>query len=98
MPVDMARAAELYRRACTTTEKAGCTPLGWLYENGHVGAADEAAAARFYAEGCSGGWPRGCGNLAVYYEAGRGGLKRDPERARQLRARACAGGETAACQ
>lgn len=56
-----------------------------------------AQSAKYFELACDGGRAAGCRQLAVSYNTGKGGVARDPARAAELFARACAMGEREVC-
>ncbi len=81
------RAQELRKQGCDKGDASLCSSYGIFSDD------------REYLErGCNGGDMYGCQTLGNDYHYGNGGLKKDPEKARALLAKACAGGVLSACK
>jgi hypothetical protein len=93
---DMARAGQLYKRACDRGGAAGCVKLGLLYENKEGAEHDYQRAIRLYEQACAARNADGCFYEGTLYESGRG-VVRNLSRARDLYAQACALGSPSAC-
>jgi serine/threonine-protein kinase len=93
---DLARAADLYRKACDAGGGAACTAIGVLFNRGSDGLRDVAQAAVYYERGCTLGDMAGCTNLGTLYQFGSVGF-RDPAKAAGLYERACTGGQIDGC-
>ncbi len=93
----LARALEIFDRACTAGDARGCNELGRLYYNGTGIKRDQARAMPLFAKSCDGGRAGGCRNLAVGYLFGQGGLEINGARARALVEKACELREGSAC-
>jgi TPR repeat protein len=95
---DMARAIDLedqyiteYKKRCGRGGVISCVELGDRYRRGECLPKDDVKAAELYSRACleigSSGWD--CDKLSVMYENGEGGLRKDSQKAMQLRYRAC---------
>ncbi len=89
-------AAPYYLKACQLGDGAGCTNLGFLYENGTGVEKDLARAAALYKRGCDARNSLGCNNLGVLHDAGRG-VAKDEALAAQLFKNGCDLGYHRAC-
>ena len=78
-------------KACQAGEMRGCTCWGVVARR------EGAVRAEFLERACEGGDMRGCHYLGMLYKVGDG-VAQDTERAATLYARACKGGEAAACR
>jgi TPR repeat protein len=104
VPRDPQRAATLYQRAVTLSQRAcdantlrACTALGVAYAGGIGVPRNDARAVALYQRACDGGEPAGCHHLGQHYERGLGVSKKDPNQARALYQRACEGGAANGC-
>jgi len=97
IPVDIGEGRRLVELGCTRGNADSCTTWGVALTQawGSV-PADLERAAELYRRGCEGGSVDGCYNLAVAYRDGDG-LPRNPQRADETFAKACALGLAAAC-
>lgn len=99
VPIDLARAAEFYERACDGGHAEGCLSLcilGFMYLDGDWAPQDSAHAAQLFELACNGGDAGACWLLAYMYERGEG-VPMDMEVAVQMYERACKGGDAAGC-
>ncbi len=96
VPRDLARAAELFARACAADQASGCTNLGRLEEDGQGIARDVAAAVEHYRRGCTLGSAGGCRNLAGAITEGLAPAQ-EADEVEQLLGRACELGDADAC-
>lgn len=94
-----ANAQYSFRRACYGGgENEGCAWLGVLYAEGKGGlTASPKLASSFFEKGCKEGSARACDGLGDLLKAGKG-VTKDAARAKELHAKACAGGVAAACK
>ncbi|MDB4985964.1 MAG: hypothetical protein JWN04_1142 [Myxococcaceae bacterium] len=92
VPLDAARAAQLFEQACEAGHARACSNLGVLYSQGTGVAANEAQAGSLFARSCEAGYAPACFNLGLTYER-----KPPASRARALFRKACSGGHDAAC-
>ena len=98
-PRDVARAAQLYQRACDGGDLPGCVGLGQVHRAGRGGLArDPARAVVLFQRACDGGLARGCAQLGEAYRDGVGGLGRDLVRAAALFQSGCDGGDPRSCR
>jgi TPR repeat protein len=93
VPLDRARAAEFFRKACDGGDHYGCNNLGALLIRG---SAADARRALALLEGVCGSEPSLCSNLAVAYRDGLG-MPAQPARATELFSRGCLGGDAGSC-
>ena len=89
-------AAIYWSATCEGGNAAGCTNLGFLFEDGLGVDKDPARAAELYTQGCEGGNAVGCTNLGVLFENGLG-VDKDPARAAELYTQGCEGGNAVGC-
>jgi hypothetical protein len=95
VPVDRARAATLYERACRAGNVRGCANLGVARVEG-MGGRDVPIGAQLLELACDRGDARGCMNLARLHSSGQG-VARDPALAARLFGFACDHEEESAC-
>ena len=95
--MDLAKAAELYQKACDANNASGCSYLGYAYSEGRGVAVDKAHALELVKKGCDGGSPRGCNNIAFAYEKGTM-VAKDLKRAEELYQGACDKKDGLACE
>lgn len=88
MAQDSKKAAQLYAKACDMDDEAGCSNLGFAYENGRGARQDYAKASEFYAKACDMGNGGGCYNLGNLYAQGLG-VKEDANTAENYFKKAC---------
>ena len=77
MAVDMAQAAEWYRKSAQAGNPAGMGGLGAMYYNARLGAKDATQAAQWWRKGAEGGDGRSMAGMAILYENGEGGMLKD---------------------
>jgi uncharacterized protein len=92
-----ADAAPLLTQACKGGAMAGCTDLGWFYQNALGVNRDYGTAVQLYRKACDGGQMRGCNDLGIMHENGWGVGKDDTEAA-ELYRKACDGSDFLACK
>lgn len=92
VPRDMARAAEMYERACAGGASDVCNTLGEIYEKTGTFEGGATRAAEMYEKACNGGSSAGCLNLGLAFAA-----RDDHARAVALYERSCSGGWAAGC-
>lgn len=97
VPLNPARAVELYTKTCDQGSLWACGNLGVHYDNGEGIAEDAARAATLYRKACDGGEAFACVNLGTLYENGRG-VPEDKARALALYHQGCQGGEDRGCR
>lgn len=82
---------------CIGGDMRECFNLGWSYDSGERGVAqDYARAVALYRQACEGGEANSCSNLGTMYDTGLG-VAQDYARAFALFRQACEGGEAAGC-
>jgi TPR repeat protein len=96
-PIDEARAATFYQRACDLKNAWGCTNLGTLYKLGRGVTQDFARAAALHKQACDLKNGQGCADLGLLYSEGRG-VSKDEARAVALYEQACNGGSAYGCR
>ncbi len=64
---NLARAIELFQRACDKGEPRGCSELGVMYDAGEGLAADAARAKKLFRQACDAGSGLGCNNLFLLH-------------------------------
>lgn len=98
VPADPERAKALFEANCTGDIKAGCVPLGLLYERGFKGriVADPARALSYFMESCTATEVEGCAHAGRLHLEGRGTPK-DPAAAVGLFQRACGMNDPRSC-
>jgi len=85
--------APLYRRLADGGNSRAMAALGWMYERGSGGLAqDDAEAVKWYRKGADAGNAGAMTNLAVMYSRGRGGLSQDDAEAATWYRRGADGG------
>ena len=67
---DYQKATELYQKACDGGEAAGCSNLGFLYENGQGVKQNFSTAKQYYGKACDLGLQLGCDNYRKLNEKG----------------------------
>lgn len=92
-PVDLAKAAEFYERACSKEYEEGCERRSDLAREGQGGPAVE---LEYAIKACDGGRPVACVRAAKQVDAGDG-VERDKRRAIELYERGCGLGEVDGC-
>jgi TPR repeat protein len=97
VPLDRARAMELYQRACQGKDAMGCLNLGIIYQQAQGVPADLPRAMELYQRACDGGEMPGCHNLGFMYYTGQGTAK-DEARGTEYYRKACKGGLTESCE
>lgn len=101
MPVDKAKAMELFAETCSKGQPDACNRLGWEHRKGGDAEANDRLAVEFFRKACDGveygGSTLGCVNLADMYRSGRG-VERDEIRARELYRLGCDYGNAYGCQ
>jgi hypothetical protein len=95
-PLDRARAAHAYERACDLGDARACNNLGDALAYGEGMTRDVARAAELFRRACHNGEALACANLGYMVEHGEG-VDRDVRRARDLYRDACATGEVYGC-
>src|SRR4029079_14964709 len=83
---DVAKAAELMKRACDGTEAASCNELGEMYEGGSGIGQNKILAQMLYRRGCYRNSPASCVNLGRTEVVGPGA---NPDDARRQFENAC---------
>jgi TPR repeat protein len=91
MPVELARARELYMEAAKAGDIAARNNLGEMYETGRGVPADPAKAVEYYRDAAEAGFAPGQFNLGRMYATGSG-VTLDPEKARLWLGSALKGG------
>jgi uncharacterized protein len=86
--MDVARAGDLYKRACELGAVRACSGLGFLMERGLGVPMDRKRALELYEQACNKKDPTGCNNLAVAFHNGDGRAV-DLERAQELYTTSC---------
>ena len=97
LSTDLAKAADLYGKACDMGDGAGCYGLGRVREVGTDGSPDMAGARSAYEDALTKGADQAKSSLARLLWNGYGG-KKDRGRARRLASEACRAGDNPACQ
>ena len=95
--VDLHAAALVWAQACERNFPRGCMGLARLELDRPVGDRDAGAAVERLVLACYAGEADACAFAADALAAGAEDLPADPDRATELRERACADGYTAAC-
>lgn len=95
-PLDRARAAQAYERACDLGDTRACNNLGDALAYGEGMARDVVHAAELFRRACRNGEALGCANLGYMVEHGEG-IDRDLRAARDLYGDACSTGEVYGC-
>jgi hypothetical protein len=93
---EVARAVELYTRACDAGVARACNVLGILVWQGRGVIEDPTRAYSLYVRACDGGDPSGCFNASVCHKTGSCAEKNAAEATKFLQ-RACDGGDQDAC-
>jgi TPR repeat protein len=94
-PVDLAGAAQAFRRAAEAGHPGAQFELGWAFETGRGVAPAIAFAVRWYERAIEAGEPRAMNNLGWLYAHGRG-VPRDTDRAVALYRQGAEAGEPSA--
>ena len=79
MTQDLAKAKDLFTRACDGGEMNGCYGLGRLYYGGLGVTKDNQQALNLWQKTCDANISQGCYNLAFLYVSGDG-VSKDPAR------------------
>lgn len=82
-------AIAIIQQQCEANDSESCEVMADQYANGWSGVTkDESKALKLYEQACAGGQGDSCGEAAERYEKGTG-TKKDPAKAKALRAQAC---------
>ena len=95
-PTDVARAVELWSRACDGEHYEACTRLAAAIEKGAAGKVDETRILALVERGCLGGVAHACQVAAEQYASGKGTAK-NPAKSLSLLRKACDFREFEAC-
>jgi hypothetical protein len=98
VPQDLARAAQLFERACALGATEGCTYLAHAYDLGEGVTEDDAEAERRYREACEAGSALACAYAGDFERRTAGAPVSAMRRARNRYARACDAGVESACR
>lgn len=93
---DDARAAEVFKKACTLGDEHGCNGLGVAYLDGKGVPKDEARGVELLRKACDAGSAKGCTSLGYAATYGKG-VPKDEARAAAWFEHACRGGEERGC-
>jgi TPR repeat protein len=96
LPMDLARAALMFERACALGQTDACSNLGNMYSDGDQVPKDLKRAAELYEQACDHGVKEACANLGKLLENGNG-IPKDVDRAAKLYEQACQHGVNAIC-
>jgi TPR repeat protein len=97
VPIDRAKAVELFQKSCNDNWIAGCNDLGVAYESGNGIKQDFERAFEFYKRACAGGASLPCNNLGRMYQGGKG-TARDVAKAAQWFQFSCSRGYSGGCK
>ena len=84
-------------KACSKYDGAGCTRLGWLYDQGRGVRQDFQEAQTYYEKACNLSDADGCRYLGILYEVGWGGVRQNKKFAKEYYGRACDLGSELGC-
>lgn len=93
---DLPRAYDAFERGCPNDEGA-CNEAALALERGQGITKDLAKALTLYEKSCDGGSAIGCTNYGISVRDGLGGSPKDPKKAAEAFDKACASGDTKAC-
>jgi hypothetical protein len=93
---DLAKAVELYDKACTGGWAIGCGSLAGLYMEGRGVKKDPDKAQKLLTQSCDQGWPFGCSFLGIVLWMGNG-VTKDRNAAVPFLRRGCNGGSVEGC-
>jgi uncharacterized protein len=97
VPVDKARAAQLYKSACDGGNIGSCFNLGLMYDLGRGVTQNKVYASRLYNKACNAGDADSCTNLGLLYHNGEGVAKNNTYAA-QFYTKGCDGGHRLGCR
>ena len=86
------QAADLYRRGAEQGDASAALRLGFLIDEGRVGASKNGQAADWFKRACGSRNLPACHNVGVAYEYGKNGLPKDYSEARNFYLKAAAAG------